>query len=190
MNYVVPENFVPEFTKRFDEDGFIVEVMFVGNFLEDLGDGINPNGSWWFKLYNLHGDLCATGPYKWPNGGLTLENVANHIASFYHGANLQPLEDEPMSPEEIESFDPHLRALVLVQSLYFEPNPREDLEVIWFHAHGNDWSCFVKSKTDTDDRLFELTYDSKDKDTYVCVYRFDAQASKLVSGDFVIHTKN
>lgn len=172
LTFAFPEDFNAMFRKEFVFDGgkFTIEVMELEILPKEFA-GEHACFAWAFRLL-VNGNIIEQGPYYWSveKRRLTMENVANHLASYWgHTQIVKDAQDLAENNEEA------LNALVFkcadfMHEYFAQWGTFRDFEIITKFMDGNGWQIIL-SPNYIEGRLVEFSKGAQDK--YITVETYE-----------------
>jgi hypothetical protein len=139
------EDFKPEYTKQYVMNGrrFLVKLQYRGVEPGDVFD-MEPLNVWAFELY-YKDELTTAGPFRHTvNEPMTLQSVANNLASFFGGGDLDALLEQTREERKAKNLtiEDHLEWCV---NLMFEELIPQNLNGISYYR---DYDVLNKTMTE------------------------------------------
>lgn len=142
-----PADFNPQFQKEYTVSGskFTIQVQERGIVPKEIA-GDHAVFFWAFVIL-VNGNRVVDGPYYWSfeKRRLTLENVANHLASFW-GTSKQVEDAQGLAENNEEALNVLAFKCADWMHNYFgqnEPGDLRDFEIVSKFMDGNGWEIFL-----------------------------------------------
>jgi hypothetical protein len=168
---------VAEFSKDFDINGkqFTIELAYKG--LDSLK--LTARHVWIFRLVS-DGLVLTAGPFHWSvsERDLTMENVANHLASFYGYGDLERLEGEARLEAAVDMQDSNSGLALRIRSIIWEKFYGDSLVRVRFDQvkllsmtmAGENWTAMVGVDRDLEKNIYKLEFDAKANEVRIDVF--------------------